>query len=176
MSVRLETERLIVRRFETGDAEAWLAMTNDPEFNRYLPPSPPSTAEDFHAIVERRHAMERERGYAMWAVDAKAPGMFVGQCGFYPAEGKGPEVELAYHFNKTCWNGGYATEAARAVLAHGLGQVGLERVIAYVMPENIGSSRVAEKAGMRFEAYVTAYDIEDLKQYAAERLWWTQPT
>ena len=113
--------------------------------------------------------MERERGHAMWAVDTKESGTFVGQCGLWLAEGTGPEVELAYHFTTTSWNHGYATEAARAVLAHAFGPVRLERVIAFVAPENIASCRVAEKAGMRFEGHVTAYEIEGLKKYVAER-------
>jgi RimJ/RimL family protein N-acetyltransferase len=61
------------------------------------------------------------------------------------------KVELAYHFNTASWKKGYATEAAIGVLSHGLGPVGLDRAIALVVPENVGSSRVAEKAGMRFE-------------------------
>ena len=63
-----------------------------------LPPAPLPTIEIFRNALERRHALERERGYAMWAVDAKDRGTFVGQCGIQP---KGtPEVELAYHFNR----------------------------------------------------------------------------
>lgn len=120
--------------------------------------------------------MEREHGYAMWAVDVKEIGTFVGQCGLQPVERAGPEVELAYHFNKASWNKGYATEAAIAVLAHGLGLVGLERVIAVVVPENVGSWRVMEKAGMRYEGLATYYDMPGLKKYAAERDWWRLPT
>src|SRR5262249_36082790 len=169
LSFRLETDRLVIRPFEAGDCGPWLAMVNDDEFNVFLPPSPPSTAEEFEGMVERRQAMERERGYAMWAVELKETGAFVGQCGLYPAEGQGPEVELAYHFDKAVWNRGYATEAATAVLAHALGPVGLDRVIAFVMPENVGSCHVAERAGMRFERQVSAYEIEGLKLYAAGR-------
>jgi RimJ/RimL family protein N-acetyltransferase len=43
------------------------------------------------------------------------------------------------------------------------------------MPENIASRRVAEKAGMRFDGHVTAYEIEGLLQYAAARAWWMAP-
>jgi len=174
VSLRLETKRLVIGSFEPRDAEPWLEMVSDSDFGRFVPPPPPTTPETFQRMVKRRHAMERERGYAMWAVDLKEGGIFVGQCGFYPAEGTGrPEVELAYHFDKASWNRGYATEAVRAVLARGLGPVGLDRVMALIVPEHIASCRVAEKAGMRFEGCITAYDIEGLKQYVAERDWWS---
>lgn len=117
--------------------------------------------------------MERERGYAMWAVDAKETSGFVGQCGLFPAEGKGPEIELAYHFDKAWWRKGYATEAAVAVLAQGLCPIGLERIIAVVMPANIASCRVVEKAGMRFEGLATYYGIAGLKKYSADRGRWS---
>jgi [ribosomal protein S5]-alanine N-acetyltransferase len=167
VSVRLETARLVIRPFVLSDRDWWLAMVNDPEFERFLPPSPPATAEDFVGMVERRAVMERERGYAMWAVEEAGTGSCLGQCGLYPAEGKGPEVELAYHVDKAFWKRGYATEAAASVLAYALGQLSLERVISFVIPENVASCRVAEKIGMQLEGEVTAYDIEGLRLYAA---------
>jgi RimJ/RimL family protein N-acetyltransferase len=165
----LETERLVIRTFELSDADDWLAMVNDPAFDRFLPPSQPATRDDFLAMVERRWSIENERGFAMWAVDVKDGG-FAGQCGFYPAHADGPEVELAYHFNKSSWNNGFATEAAHAVLEYASGPVGLTRVIAYVMPENVASCRVAEKVGMRLEAEgISAHELDDLRRYAAQR-------
>jgi ribosomal-protein-alanine N-acetyltransferase len=40
------------------------------------------------------------------------------------------------------WSKGYGTEAAIAVLAYGLGPVGLKCIMAVVVPENVGSWRV----------------------------------
>jgi RimJ/RimL family protein N-acetyltransferase len=173
--MRIETARLVIRTFEPRDAEPWIAMVNDPEVGRFTPPSPPATLETFQGMIERRQTMERERGYAMWTVELQETGTFVGQCGLYPAELKGPEIELAYHYNPAAWNKGYGTEAAIAVLAHALGSAGLDQVIAAVIPENVGSWRVAEKAGMRFVGTATYYDIPGLKKYAAEREWWSPP-
>jgi RimJ/RimL family protein N-acetyltransferase len=166
--VRIETDRLVIRTIEPRDAEPWLAMVTDPRVRRYLPPFPPPTADVVDGMIERRQAMEQERGYAMWAVESKESGTLVGQCGMYPAEHRGPEVELAYHFEPAAWNRGYATEAARGVLEYAFAALGMKRVIAFVMPANVASCRVVEKAGMRFEATVTAYGIEGLRKYVAE--------
>jgi len=59
-------------------------------------------------------------------------------------------------------------EAATEVLAHGLGSIGLDRVIALVVPENIGSWRVLEKIGMRYEGLADYYEMTGLKKYVAE--------
>lgn len=175
MGMRLETERLIIRTFDARDQDAWLAMVNAPGFDRFLPPSPPATPETFQNSLGARHAMERERGHAMWAIDSKASGAFLGQCGLYLAERKGPEIEIAYHFMETSWNQGYATEAARAVLGYGLGPLALDSIIALVMPANVASCRVVEKVGMRFQALATYYGIDGLHKYVAERAWWGRP-
>jgi len=151
-------------------------MINDPEVKRFLPPGPEATAQTFEESLERRLAMEGEVGHTMWAVDDKMTGTFVGQCGIRPVdEGAGPEIDLAYHFTRASWNKGYGTEAAIAVLAHGLGPVGLDRIMAVAMPENVGSWRIMEKAGMRYEGLVNYYGLEGLKKYVADREWWRPP-
>jgi RimJ/RimL family protein N-acetyltransferase len=176
VSITIETPRLVIRTFEPRDAEAWIAMVNDPEVNRYLPPGPEATARTFAEALERRLAMEAQIGYSMWAVDDKATGLFVGQCGIRPVqEGAGPEIDLAYHYTRASWNKGYGTEAAVAVLAHGLGLVGLDRIMAVAMLENVGSWRIMEKAGMRYEGLVNYYGLDGLKKYVADREWWRPP-
>lgn len=173
--MRIETERLVIRTFEPRDSEPWIAMVSDPEVRRFIPPGPVPTLEVFQSSMERRHTMESELGYAVWAVDAKETGTFIGQCGFAPLERKGPEVELAYHYVKAAWHQGYATEALIAVLAYALGPLGLDSVIGLVVPENVGSWRAMEKAGMRFEGTATYYDMPGLKKYIADRAWWSAP-
>jgi ribosomal-protein-alanine N-acetyltransferase len=167
-SMRLETARLIIRSIEPGDGNAWVSMLNDPQVRRFLPPFPEVTLESFGETVERRRKMERERGYAIWTVALKETNEMIGQCGLLPAEGKGPEIEIAYHFSSASWNKGYATEAVVAVLEHAFRSSALDRVIAIIMPENIGSQRVAERAGMRFDSIATYFDIPGLKKYVAE--------
>jgi [ribosomal protein S5]-alanine N-acetyltransferase len=188
MSTRLETARLVIRTFEPRDAEAWVAMLSDPEVLRFLPPGPAPTMEMFQGAIKARHAMEREGGYAMWAVDERRTGTLVGQCGLRPVDSMQPqagaaaaggparrEFDLAYHYTRACWGQGYGTEAAMAVLAYGLGPLGLGCIIAVAMPDNVGSWRVMEKAGMRYEGLADYYGLEGLKKYVAEPEWWRPP-
>jgi RimJ/RimL family protein N-acetyltransferase len=176
VSTRIETARLVIRTLEPRDAGAWIAMVNDPEVNRFLPPEPEATVETFQEVLGLRQAMEREIGYAVWAVDDRATGAFVGQCGMRPVEeDAGPEVELAYHYLKAAWNKGFGTEAAIAVLTRGLGPVGLGRIMAVAMATNAGSWRVMEKAGMRYEGLADYYGLQSMKKYAADAEWWRPP-
>jgi RimJ/RimL family protein N-acetyltransferase len=174
--MRIETGRLVIRTFEPRDSDAWITMFNDPEVSRYsVPDDTVATPELYQSVMQRRQTQERERGYAMWAVEVKETGAWIGQCGVYLLEGTGPEVEIGYHYLPEYWNKGYGTEAAVAVLTYGFGPVDLDRVIALVVQENVGSWRIAEKAGIRFEGLATYYEMPDLKKYAAERAWWRPP-
>jgi RimJ/RimL family protein N-acetyltransferase len=176
VSTRLGTARLVIRTFEARDAGPWLAMVSDPEVTRFLPAGPAPTMEQAQRVIGERQAMERELGHAMWAVDDKATGTFVGQCGLRPVdEGAGPEIDLAYHYTRASWNRGYGTEAAIAVIAHGLGPVGLDAIMAVTLPENIGSWRIMQNAGMRYAGLVDYYGLEGLKKYVAARAWWRSP-
>src|SRR6266568_1512431 len=163
--MRLETLRLRIRSVETGDAAGMLRVFADPEVRRYLPPGPAPTLERMQAGVERRMAIERERGFGLWTVERKDTGEIIGDCGLIPVEGKGPEIEIAYHYAHDAWNHGYGTEAAIACLGRGLGPIGLERVIAICFPDNIRSWRVMEKAGMHYVGQTSAYyGLKDLKK------------
>ena len=52
--------------------------------------------------------------------------------------------------------------------------VGLEQIIAICFPENVGSWRVMEKAGMRYVGMASYYGL-NLKKYIADRTTWAPP-
>jgi ribosomal-protein-alanine N-acetyltransferase len=172
--MHLETQRLRIRSFDRADAAAMLEVFGDPEVRKFLPPFPDPTLESMGKSVERRMAMERDHGHGLWAVELRETGELIGDCGLMLVEGTGPEVELAYHYKRSAWNHGYGTEAATACLAHGFGPVGLEEIIAICFPENVGSWRVMEKTGMRYEGMASYYGL-DLKKYVADRGTWAPP-
>lgn len=116
-------------------------------------------------MLERHRELEGAHGLALWAVELRATGQFIGQCGIQPVERAGPELELAYHFTQASWRNGFATEAAIAALAHGFGELG--RLIAIVVPENVASCRVAEKAGLEYECLASYYGLATLRKYSA---------
>jgi RimJ/RimL family protein N-acetyltransferase len=71
--------------------------------------------------------------------------VLIGICGVRPAEG----FEMGYWIGKPYWGQGYATEAARLVLAFAFGGLNAAQVIAGWMADNPASGRVLEKLGFR---------------------------
>ena len=98
------------------------------------------------------HGHPKNPDLGLWATVHKETGRFIGRCGLLPwtIDGK-DEVEVAFTIAREYWGQGLATEAARAILQHGLEGLNLSRLICLIELENIASQRVAEKIGMRFE-------------------------
>lgn len=107
-------------------------------------------------FVAQQAAVPREK--YRFAVTLKAGGALIGLCGIGRTTPSGPtpadarhEAALGYEYAPAQWGKGYATEAARAVLAFGFATLGAHRTEAHCVPENTGSARVLEKLGLRLE-------------------------
>jgi RimJ/RimL family protein N-acetyltransferase len=174
LSMRLETQRLELRSATPNDADLLLKLFSIPEVMRFLPPGPPYTLERATAGVERRMKLEAERGFSPMLVFRKDTHEFIGNAGLQPVPDTS-EVEIAYHYLPSVWGKGYGTEAAVAILRQGLGPLELPRIIAICIPENVGSWRIMEKAGMRYVGVASYYGLEGLRKYIAERGDWSPP-
>jgi RimJ/RimL family protein N-acetyltransferase len=146
----IETERLLLRDWRAQDAEPFAALNADPEVTRYLR-GPMSRAES-DELVARIRAHWAEHGFGLYAVEVKATGAFAGFVGiaipsFLPEVL--PAVEVGWRLAREQWGNGYATEGARASMAHGFETLGLEQVVSIIDPRNVASVRVAERLGMQ---------------------------
>ncbi len=86
----------------------------------------------------------------MRGIAATSTGELVGLCGLLIDENR-EQAELWYLVDPAHTGRGYATEAARLLLALGFDEFGMHRIRAGVLPENAASMRVLEKAGFRNE-------------------------
>ena len=154
----LTTARLALRPFAAGDVDDLFAMDGDERVMRTIGSGLPGrTREQCAQALERMVAFaDAHPGYGLLHARRCDDGTFGGGCGLYPLPDT-DDVELAYRLPCACWGRGYATEMARAVLAHGFGTLGLARIIGLTWPENVPSQRVLEKIGMRREADAEHY-------------------
>lgn len=143
----LQTERLILRKFCPPDVGALAAVLSDPETMRFYPA--PFDRAGVREWIERNCQRYVKNGIGLWAMVLKSSGELVGDCGLVQQEVIGEElVEIGYHVRRDLWGNGLATEAARACRDFGFSQLGFERLISLIRPENQPSRRVAEKTGM----------------------------
>jgi ribosomal-protein-alanine N-acetyltransferase len=85
-------------------------------------------------------------GFGPWVVIAA--GEVVGSAGLVGRPNERGEVELGYGILEDHRNRGYATEAARALVAWALAQPNVDQVVARSELSNDASNRVLEKLGL----------------------------
>jgi RimJ/RimL family protein N-acetyltransferase len=127
-----------------GELKACLAMGRDPAVTRFI--IGPWTDPAVHrAFVETRKRYAFPAGMGYWTV--LAPEGFAGWILLTPLNLHGSEIEIG-RLVCSLWRCGYATEAACPVLAHALGTLGLDEVVADIDPANSASAGVARKLGL----------------------------
>ena len=168
MDFPLETERLLIRPIRPEDAEQLHVVYGDPDVMRCIPSGPADSLDTTRQRVARYIDYQDRYGHSLWAIVEKASGRVVGDCGLFPVEGRGPEVEVAYRLARAVWGRGYATQAAAACLGYGFDRLGLDRIIAITDPDHWASRRVMEKLGMTY-AGTRAFYGREMVEYAATR-------
>jgi ribosomal-protein-alanine N-acetyltransferase len=153
--------------FTLADLDALSLITSDTEVMRYLGTSGARTREKTKNTIDAILRHWEQHGFGIWAIEHKADQRLIGWCGLQRLD-KTPEVEVAYLLARDYWNQGLATEAASAAIEHGFNGLKLTRIVAIARPENVGSYRVMEKVGMKYERDAHFYNV-DVVYYAIER-------
>jgi RimJ/RimL family protein N-acetyltransferase len=155
----IETPRLRLRAFTPDDLDALFAVFGDAEVMTYISGGKPRSLEETEAGLLRSIEGWRRRGFGLWAVTIKESQRVIGYCGLIFLDDT-PEIELAYGLAKAHWGKGYATEAGNTALRFGFEQLGLERLVAVVNPDNFSSQRVLKKLGMTYVKRAHHYGAE----------------
>ena len=156
----LATARLVLRAPRREDAKTIASLINDRRIaeNTSRIPHPYSIA-DAHAFLAQVNRTPAEPTFLI----ALADGTVIGGCGIGTL--RGPDPELGYWIGVPHWGGGYATEAARALIDHAFGELGCERLAGGARVSNPASRRVLEKCGFQWTG-VSLIRIRALKSSA----------
>ncbi len=145
----LANERLNLREFEPSDFDRVHSYATDSEVVRFMEWGPNSAEETRDFLLRAcSYAKENPRRKFELAVIEVVSGQLVGGIGLHISDA---QAMLGYCFASSVWGQGYATEAARLLLAYGFSSLNVHRVWARCDSENIASIRVLEKLGMRRE-------------------------
>jgi RimJ/RimL family protein N-acetyltransferase len=149
MTAYVETPRLILRSWRESDAASFIAMGQDPLVMRHFPQlmEPAET----RAYIDGQNAYIAEHGHGGFAIERKDTGAFAGVCGCkaltwphrFPTN-----VEIGWRFHPSAWGQGFATEAARAALAHCFSVTDLDMIVSFTVLANKPSWSVMERLGM----------------------------
>ena len=148
---QLVSERLILRRMLLQDAEDMYAYAHLPQVTRYLTwrehPSLSYTKQYLAYIATRYRVGE----FYDFSLVCKADGHMIGTCGFTRFDPDNDAAEIGYVLNPAYRKKGLATEAVMLILRYGFEVLGLNRIEARYMCENLESRAVMDRCGMHFE-------------------------
>ena len=183
--MNIETERLILRPFQEGDAEDVFEYLKEPAVNCFADMKLNSLEEARQEVIKRSSETEY-----YFAIVLKESGKVIGEIEAYPepADEHGADSEMdtfspCWMLNKLYHGKGYAYEAAHAFFDYLFKDKGARRIYAYTEDYNKASQHLCEKLGMRqeglfkeFISFVKNQDgtphYENTYQYAILRKEW----
>ena len=175
----IETDRLLLRRYEAKHSDDVAELSSLPETFRYSERGPMSSDEAWSRLL-RHIGHWTVMGFGFFAVEEKSSGRFLGEAGLNDfRRGLGPDFdgipEIGWTITPSAQGHGYATEAAEAVLTWMEERFDATRVVCLIHTSNAASLRVADKLGFvrRSECVYKGYPairLERPQQRAGTRI------
>lgn len=166
--LEIRTARLQLRPFRPADADAFAALAGAFEVADTMISIPHPLPPGFAA------AWVGHPRPARFAVCESGTGLLVGSAELRDIDPEHAQAELSFWVGRPYWGRGYAAEAGAALLRHGFGPLGLNRIYAFHMARNPASGRVLARLGMRQEGVLRQRvrrwgRFEDVLAYAVLR-------
>jgi RimJ/RimL family protein N-acetyltransferase len=147
--IALQTDRLILRDWQESDRPLFSQINADPRVMEFMPA--PLSPEESDLLVDQIQSHIQEHGFGLCAAELRQNHSFIGFIGLAVPSFEAqftPCVEVGWRLSADHWGQGLATEGAREMVRHAFEVLGLDEVVSFTVPANLGSRRVMEKIGM----------------------------
>ena len=151
-TVKIETNRLILRRFTVKDVNAmYKNWASEDEVTKYLTWPTHTSVDVTHKVLEEWIPQYSETDYYNWAIELREIGEPIGNITAGKLDDEKASAFLGWCLGTRWWGQGIMPEAARAVLQYLFAEVEYNRIAAKHDSENVKSGRVMQKIGMTRE-------------------------
>lgn len=159
---RIETERLILRAFETNDAEAaFRNWTSDEQVTRFLRWPTHKDLSITRQVINDWVTDSRKPDFYQWAIVPKDVGEPIGTISVVDMNERLDLLHIGYCIGSRWWGHGFTSEAFAAVIPYLFGEVGANRIESQHDPENPASGRVMMKCGLKYEGTLRQADFNN---------------
>lgn len=157
---RLETERLILRRFVQEDAAAmYCNWASDPQVTKYLTWPAHSSQQVSQKVIGDWVKAYADDSYYQWAITLKSCGEEpIGSISVVGMREDIAMMHIGYCIGRAWWHQGITSEALKAVMDFLFDEVGANRIESRHDPRNPNSGRVMTKCGMAYEGTLHSAD------------------
>ena len=149
-------------------------LRSDPEVIRYMEYLRSDSAAETWAWIQETvgHNLLKPRQSYNLVIKRRSDNRILGWIGIGQAAGEPPGVfDFGYALLREFWGQGYATEALSAILKIGFERLGADRIFGECDSNNLASTRVMEKAGLRMEQQEASGSHSNLR-YSIDREMW----
>lgn len=177
-TIRLETDRLILRPFKIEDAEeVFNNWASDDEVTKYLTWPTHSSVEMSRSYMEFCINGYNEKNVYQWGMELKNSHELIGNISVVKIIDEIDSVELGWVIGRKWWGNGYTAEAAERLLEFFFTEVSVNRICAGHDIDNPNSGRVMQKIGMKYEGTLRQsgknnQGIVDVANYSVLREEW----
>lgn len=157
---RIETDRLILRRYKIEDADAmYKNWASDSEVTKFLTWQPHSSVDVSRSIIEDWLKEYSDEKYYQWAIVLKDNGNEpIGGISVVHMNEDISMVHIGYCLGRAWWRRGIMSEALKAVTDFMFDTVEVNRVESRHDPMNPNSGKVMQKCGMKYEGTLRSAD------------------
>ncbi|WP_069058790.1 GNAT family N-acetyltransferase [Sinorhizobium sp. RAC02] len=160
----LETDRLVLRGFQSDDLDALTAMWSMPEVVRYISGVPLSREQSWVRLL-RHIGMWSVMGFGFWAITEKASGQLIGESGFHEMRREMvPSIEgtmeAGWGLIPDYQGRGYASEVLETILPWAEANHHGAAITCIIDPDNAPSIRLAQRHGFKEFARSTYQDSD----------------
>ena len=147
----IETERLILRKWQKEDAEPYYLINQDSKVIEFFSGS--KTTDQVSSFIQACNNEINSKNYGLFAAELKETSNLIGFIGlsFTGTDFNAPftpAVEVGWRLGSQFWGKGYATEGARACLDYGFNKLDLKEIVSFTYHLNLRSIAVMERLGM----------------------------
>lgn len=161
MRATIETSRLVLRPFESIDAEAAFAWFGDPMVMRFIPSGPDTSMEKTKARIANYQKHQAEHGFSKWIILDRHSRCLIGDSGLSILRDYG-WIDLGFRLVQSSWGKGLATEVASAWVRVAFNDLHIDRLTAFAHPENVNSIRVLERLGFHADRRGTMMGMKSI--------------
>ena len=153
LSPKLETERLILRRYNEIDLDAFYEILHDERLHTYIP-FPDLTKKEELEYIKNCIAEVEESKYEKWSIVLKNENITIGNISVNTVNKKHNYCNVGYVVRYDYWENGYASEALEVVSNYLLNDRDYYLVECSCNELNKQSSKVMLKAGFKKDGYI----------------------
>ncbi|MBK8984706.1 MAG: GNAT family N-acetyltransferase [Chloroflexi bacterium] len=173
----LETERLVLRQIRPSDTTAIYALFSDEAVTRHYGLETFTAVEQAAQRIAAMRQNYQKRRSIRWAITTQGDDALIGSVGLMNLRPKFFNAAVGYELAPAYWRRGVMTEALTAVIEFSFVIMALNRIEAFVVPENTPSIHLLEKLGFVHEGLMREYGywrqaFHDLHLFALLRKEW----